>query len=53
MNAELGALSNFSLPEYYFRVYREPASEGGGLGGSHKVGGKFFSRIERIAWGDM
>ena len=50
VNGELAALSNFSLPEYYFRIFREEA--GGGAGAAAHTG-KYFSRIERIAWGDM
>ncbi|CAN0006644.1 unnamed protein product [Ectocarpus fasciculatus] len=43
MSMELAALSNFSLPEHYFRICR--------VDNTHT--GKFFSHIERIPWGDM
>jgi len=43
MSTELSASSDFSLPEYYFRVYRQ---EQGSTG-------KFFSRIERVPWDEI
>lgn len=43
MNTELSSNSDFSLPEYYFRIYRQ---EDGNTG-------KFFSHIERVPWEDM
>eukprot|EP00605_Chrysophyceae_sp_TOSAG23-4_P001898 GSChrysophyteH1.ASY1.ANO1.2096.1 assembled CDS len=44
MNNELAASSEFSMPEYYFKVSREESSEGKGM---------YFSKIERIPWGDL
>ena len=44
MSMELSANSNFSLPEYYFRVSREEDEDGNG---------RYFSHIERILWSDM
>lgn len=44
MNAELAANSEFSMPEYYFKVSREEDSDGKG---------RYFSKIERIPWGDL
>ena len=46
MSMELAANSEFSLPEYYFRVSREEDDDGGGSG-------RYFSHIERILWSDM
>ena len=43
MRTELSFNSDFNLPEYYFRVYREEEGKTG----------KFFSHIERIPWEDM
>jgi hypothetical protein len=52
MGTELSAVSDFSLPEFYFRVSREedenqPNTQVGTLNG------RFFSRIDRIRWDDM
>ena len=44
MNTELAANTDFSLPEYYFKISREEDEEGKG---------KYFSKIERIPWADM
>lgn len=44
MNTELTAMSNFSLPEYYFRVSRQE---------DEVHVGKYFSKIERILWTDL
>ena len=44
MNTELAANTDFSLPEYYFKISREEDEEGKG---------KYFSKIERILWADM
>ncbi len=44
MNTELAANSDFSMPEYYFKVSREEDEEGTG---------KYFSKIERLYWTDM
>ena len=44
MSMELAANSDFSLPEYYFRVSRQEDDEGNG---------RYFSHIERILWSDM
>ena len=46
MNTELAANTDFSLPEYYFKISREEDEEGQGSG-------KYFSKIERIPWADM
>ena len=61
MGTELAASSDFSLPEYYFRVSREEDDGNGavvvqqrGNQGAAGVGsGRFFSRIDRIRWDDM
>lgn len=50
MSAELSGISDFSLPEYYFRVSREELVDGAGAA---KGNGKFFSRIDRIRWDEM
>ena len=44
MNQEMSAVTNFTLPEYYFRVRRieDPV---------HK--NKYFSSIERLLWQDL
>ena len=44
LSNELSMLTDFALPEYYFRVFREEDEAGSG---------RFFSRIERIDWADM
>jgi DNA repair protein RAD50 len=44
MSMELAASSDFSLPEYYFRVSREEDEDNNG---------RYFSHIERILWSDM
>ena len=44
MSMELAANSDFSLPEYYFRVSREEDEENAG---------RYFSHIDRILWSDM
>jgi len=44
MNTELAAHSDFSMPEYYFKISREEDEEGTG---------KYFSKIERLMWSDM
>ena len=43
MGNELSSSSDFNLPEYYFRVYRQEEGDSG----------KFFSHIERVPWEDM
>jgi DNA repair protein RAD50 len=43
MKTELAGLSDFSMPDFYFRVARE----------QEQSSEKFFSRIERIRWEDM
>ncbi len=55
MSTELSGTSDFSLPEFYFRISREEADNGGGGGGGRggAGSGKFFSRIDRIRWEDM
>lgn len=44
MNQEMSALTNLSLPEYYFRVRRTE---------DEVYKGKYFSTIERISWEDL
>lgn len=44
MKNELSASPDFSMPENYFRVYREADDE---------MANKFFSKIERISWESM
>jgi len=44
MSQELSQHTEFSLPEYYFRVSREESEEGSG---------KFFSHIERLTWQNL
>jgi DNA repair protein RAD50 len=44
MNSELVANSEFSMPEYYFKVSREEDDEGKG---------RYFSKIERCAWEEI
>jgi len=44
MKEQLSQNSEFSTPEFYFRVSREEDDEGDG---------KYFSKIERISWDDM
>ena len=46
LGTELSGISDFSLPEFYFRVSREEAV-------GHIGQGKYFSRIDRIQWDDM
>lgn len=42
MNTELNSLTGFSLPEKYFQVVREEASDG-----------KFYSKINAVPWEDL
>jgi DNA repair protein RAD50 len=42
MKTELAAHSNFSMPEKFFRVHREMASDG-----------KFYSKISATDWEDI
>ena len=44
MNQEMCAVTNFSLPEYYFRVRRVE---------DDTYRGKYFSTIERLSWQDL
>ena len=44
MNQEMSAVTNFSLPEYFFRVKRTEDTV-------HL--GKYFSAIERCSWHDL
>lgn len=43
MKSELSAISNFSMPEFYFRISRQ---EEGNTG-------KYFSHIDRCLWNDL
>jgi hypothetical protein len=43
MNMELSAMTDFGMPENYFRICRQEDANSG----------KFFSHIERIPWDDL
>ena len=44
MNQEMSNVTNFPLPEYYFRIRRVEDN-------THR--GKYFSTIERLLWQDL
>jgi hypothetical protein len=62
MNQEMSALTNFSLPEYFFRVSRiedgndhraaRGNTDGAGVGGT-LGNGRYFSEIQRMPWQDI
>jgi hypothetical protein len=54
MSTELAGISDFSMPEYYFRIRREEQSEAeGGNRAIRNAGPKFFSKIDRVLWEDL